>query len=70
MRKRIETVPSESTETPGFIYSVDSTMLDKNKVLSIHVRRNSTRIVLPQNKSRKIKTESRYPGPQACIFQK
>lgn len=31
-------------ETPGPIYTIESTMLDKNKHLSIYVRRNSTKI--------------------------
>lgn len=42
--KRLKTEDKEKASVPGPIYNIESTMLDKNKNLSIYVRRNSTKI--------------------------
>lgn len=44
MGKRLNTIDHQGLNVPGPIYNIESTMLDKNKNLSIYVRRNSTKI--------------------------
>jgi hypothetical protein len=45
-------VSSYSTISPGPKYNFQSTLLDRNKILSGEKRKGSCRIVLPANRSR------------------